>query len=208
MSDHPSARLPDAKRRALLRAAAAEFAAHGFGQASLNRIIREVGMSKSSFYHFYADKSDLFRQTLDSALVPLLAVHGQVDIDALSRETLWPEVMRMAANLSQLVSANPEMVTVGRMFYRCLENPAERALIEGDLAAFTDWVFALLKRGQELGLFRDDLPETLLMDCLMALGMAVDRWMLAHFDENDEAERMALTAQAFDLFRRLLAPAG
>jgi len=206
MSDHPSSRLPEDRRAALFRTAAEEFAAHGFRQASLNRIIRQVGMSKSSFYHFFANKHDLFRQTLDSALVPLLAVHGQADVERLTRETLWPELMRMVGELSQKVAGTPEMVTVGRMFYRCLENPAERHLIEADLGAFTDWMLALLKRGQALGLFRDDLPETLLMDCMMALGMAIDRWMLNHWDATSDAERLALNARAFDLFQRLLDP--
>ena len=48
----------------LLRAAADEFAQAGYEQASLNRIIRACGMSKSSFYHYVDSKEQLFERVL------------------------------------------------------------------------------------------------------------------------------------------------
>lgn len=75
MSEHPSHKLPNDKRIRLFQVSSGEFVSFGFKQASLNRIISEVGMSKSSFYHYFANKEDLFRQTLEYVLKPVLDLH-------------------------------------------------------------------------------------------------------------------------------------
>lgn len=53
-------RLPEARRAAVLRAAEAEFAAHGFSRGSLNVIAREAGVAKGSLFQYFEDKADLF----------------------------------------------------------------------------------------------------------------------------------------------------
>ena len=54
------AKLPPAQQQAILRAALDEFAAHGFHDASLNRIIDAAGISKGSMYYYFDGKEDLF----------------------------------------------------------------------------------------------------------------------------------------------------
>ena len=49
-----------AHRDALLGAALHEFTAHGFGKASLNRILSSAGMSKGQLYHHFASKEGLY----------------------------------------------------------------------------------------------------------------------------------------------------
>ena len=51
---------PRAQQQAILRAALDEFAAHGFHDASLNRIIDAAGISKGSMYYYFDGKEDLF----------------------------------------------------------------------------------------------------------------------------------------------------
>ena len=53
-------RLPPARRDAVLVAAEAEFAAHGFSRGSLNVIAREAGVAKGSLFQYFDDKVDLF----------------------------------------------------------------------------------------------------------------------------------------------------
>ncbi|MDQ7071523.1 MAG: TetR/AcrR family transcriptional regulator [Rhodobacterales bacterium] len=183
-----------------------EFSKHGFKQASLNRIIAQVGMSKSSFYHYFSDKSDLFRQTLEHTLKPALDLHHLVDIDNLTADTLWPALMQMVQDMKVIVEKSPEMVTAGRMFYRCLENNEDRALTEEIIGDFSNWITLLLQRGQALGIFRTDLPESLLIDMLMAMGMAMDRWILTHYEDLSEPEMAELTENGFDLFLHFLSP--
>lgn len=58
--ENPLSRLP-----ALFEAALAEFSQRSFESASLNDIIKAGGISKGSFYHWFADKMDLYLCVMD-----------------------------------------------------------------------------------------------------------------------------------------------
>ena len=206
MADHPSLKLPADKRALLFGAASDEFATNGFGQASLNRIITRVAMSKSSFYHYFANKADLFHQTLDYALKPVLDLHHAIDLDELTAKTLWPELMQMVERMTHLANASPEMLVAGRMFYRCFEAPQDRELTEEILGEFTAWITQLIARGQELEVFRTDIPSTLLLDLVMAVGMSLDRWMISNWEQLEAPERLALGQTGFELIMKILSP--
>ncbi len=207
MLEHPSKRLSDDKKRLLFSVSSAEFAANGLKQASLNRIISSLGMSKSSFYHYFENKTDLFQKTLEHVLVPLLATHQTIDLEALTAETLWPAIMHFAGDMMQIMNQSPDMITAGRMLCRVMESPEERALTHDIIGEFTDWLLRLLQRGQVLGVFRTDLPESLLIDMIMALGISMDRWMLSHWEALSVAEKEEISVRSFELFQRLLEPA-
>ena len=55
----PAGAAPDT-RPVLLDAAAQVFASHGYGGASVDRILREAGLSKGTFYWHFASKEELF----------------------------------------------------------------------------------------------------------------------------------------------------
>ncbi|MFQ5623594.1 MAG: TetR/AcrR family transcriptional regulator [Paracoccaceae bacterium] len=204
MKQHPSRKLDPAKRARLFSVAAAEFAAGGFRNASLNRIAAQVGMSKSSFYHYFEDKADLFRQVLEQSLAPLATALETIDIDALTAENFWPSLEAKTGEILVLLESTPELILVGKMTYRSLDNPEERALTGELMETVTAWMSRLLARGQEVGVLRDDLPNSLLIEVLMALGMVVDRWMLARWDQLSETRRRDLEQQSFNLFIRIL----
>ena len=54
------AKLPPTQQQAILGAALEEFAAHGFHDASLNRVIDAAGISKGSMYYYFDGKEDLY----------------------------------------------------------------------------------------------------------------------------------------------------
>jgi AcrR family transcriptional regulator len=62
----PEVRLP-LQRARLLRAAAAEFAEHGFGNTGSESISRRAGMSKATFYEHFANKEACILALFDQA---------------------------------------------------------------------------------------------------------------------------------------------
>ncbi|RME81200.1 MAG: TetR/AcrR family transcriptional regulator [Caldilineae bacterium] len=52
--------LPAEKQEQIFRAAVAEFAAHPYAAAAINRIVARAGIAKGSFYQYFHDKKDLF----------------------------------------------------------------------------------------------------------------------------------------------------
>ncbi|MGB8984927.1 MAG: TetR/AcrR family transcriptional regulator [Anaerolineales bacterium] len=52
--------LPSEKRETVLNAAVDEFAEYGLENASTNRIVKNSGIAKGSFYQYFEDKQDVF----------------------------------------------------------------------------------------------------------------------------------------------------
>jgi AcrR family transcriptional regulator len=57
-------RNPERSRERILDAAFAEFAAHGFAGARVDRIAKRAALNKRMLYHYFGDKEGLFREVL------------------------------------------------------------------------------------------------------------------------------------------------
>ena len=57
-------KLKDEKKRVILEAAVHEFSRVPYSAASINQIIKEAGISRGSFYTYFADKDDLMQYML------------------------------------------------------------------------------------------------------------------------------------------------
>jgi AcrR family transcriptional regulator len=57
-------------RAGILRAAADEFAQHGYDGASVRAIARRASVDPSLVYHYFADKADLFAAIIDAPIRP------------------------------------------------------------------------------------------------------------------------------------------
>ena len=63
MSRYPTAtfyNVPRQKQQAILDAAIEEFARHGYHQASINRLVRGLGIAKGSIFQYFGSKQGLF----------------------------------------------------------------------------------------------------------------------------------------------------
>jgi AcrR family transcriptional regulator len=57
--------LPEEKREKIFNAAVNEFAEYGLENASTNRIVKNSGIAKGSFYQYFEDKQDVFMHMID-----------------------------------------------------------------------------------------------------------------------------------------------
>jgi len=96
------------------------------------------------------------------------------------------------------------LVTFGRMFCRLCGDPEKAAPTGRIYQGARRWLGQLILRGQELGVVRTDLPDSLLIDSAMGLGEALDRWVVAHWDDYTPEERIDMAHQHMGLFRGLL----
>ncbi|MBL4806451.1 MAG: TetR/AcrR family transcriptional regulator [Rhodobacteraceae bacterium] len=206
MNIHPSRKMDADKRAQLFDVAIREFVAHGFGKASLNRIIREVKMSKSSFYHYFSNKTELFKQIMHQSLDPFMLVLEDFDFELLTTESFWPTLKETSQQAVGMFIENPQIILLGRMFYKSLEEIKEQGLTWDFMQDMQGFVTKFLKRGQVLGVIRDDLPDSFLITSVIGLGMSIDRWMIENFHTIDPKEFDYLNIQTLDMFERLLAP--
>ena len=65
-------RLNDEKKKKLIDASFKEFSLYNFNDVSINRIIKEAGISRGSFYMYFVDKKDLYFYLLEQHLEILI----------------------------------------------------------------------------------------------------------------------------------------
>lgn len=205
-SANPPGTLSPARERKLLATAAREFATAGFEAASLNAVIRACGMSKSSFYHYFASKQALFDRVVDKASAALAR-----DLDAPAPASLkgpdfWPRLEAFVAHAVAATARPAWYMDLGRMFYlpdmSAEHSPAMRRL----LAAVDRWVQAVLTVGRSCGAVRKDIPASLQAELAFSTLQAMDRWSVAHMDELKPAQRRHIATWQLTLLRQLLAP--
>lgn len=196
--------MPTERRRRLVRIAAAEFAAAGYAQASLNKIIRTCGMSKSSFYHVFTAKQDLFDLVVSDLVVELGTTIDFPAPEDFGGERFWAT----AGHLWEAMMASADddaLLALGRMFHLSNTPEAARGTVIETVHAVRTWLADVLERGRAAGQVRDDLPLSLQVELVFAILQAFDAWTLARTDLSP-AEVTDLVAAQWATLRRTLEP--
>ncbi len=198
-------KLPIEKRERLLEAAAKEFATHGFEDASVNRILETVQMSKGAAYYYFEDKVDLFFTVIQYCIERMKGFNPKLDLAALTAETFWPTFADLHRQPLLRSFEQPWLFAA----VRAAERLPPAALQREPLAAFAGQVrtlvMNLVKRGQELFVIRTDLPEQLIFAWIQALDDASDHWLLAHWSMLDREAIARISDQTVNGMRQALA---
>src|SRR5512133_1751405 len=128
----PGSPSSQSQQEAILRAALDEFAAHGFHDASLNRVIDAAGISKGSMCYYFDGKEDLYTHVTRIELERLFACLGPFRIPTeTDPATVWSTLEGYYLRRMTTLAASPQLA----------------ALIRGRLAASNS---ALQQAQQEL----------------------------------------------------------
>lgn len=197
-------KLPIEKRERLMVAAAQEFAAHGFNDASVNRILETVQMSKGAAYYYFEGKVDLFF-TVIQYCIEHMPLNLALDPATLSVESFWPTFADIHRQPLLASFEQPWLFAA----VRAAEYLPPAARQHEPLAIFAGRVRTLMmnivKRGQELGVIRTDMPEQLIFDWIQALDTAGDHWLVDHWADLDREAIARISDQTVDGMRRALA---
>lgn len=196
--------LPAERRAAILEVAAREFGEHGYEGASLNHILSAAGVSKGAAYYYFEDKADLFAEAARAAIGLLLDVVPEPS--SLPADAFWPSISRLYRESMERTRAHPWAVAMARAIWRSIGDERAARAVEPVFAWARELLARLVERGVEVGAVRGDVPRELLVDLLVQLDGAVDRWMLAHIDRLPAERIEAVGATLLDMTRRMLAP--
>jgi AcrR family transcriptional regulator len=195
------------KQERIMEAAAKEFSAYGFEQASLNRILEAAGISKGAAYYYFDDKADVF-MTVVQYYSQEVRFNIDIDIDQLTAQTFWPTLTQVYQQ--QLIYAfnHPGGIGVLTALSKVSSETLEAYEV---LAAFaqeiTAWLTTFLKKGQAVGVIRGDLPDDLMVKLFLAIDAAHDEWLLAHQDQlTPEKIEQDIMPRLIDLLHRVLDP--
>jgi AcrR family transcriptional regulator len=196
------AKLSPAQQQAILGAALDEFAAHGFHDASLNRIIDAAGISKGSMYYYFDDKEDLFAHVMRVEFERLFAQLGPVALPAEpGPDAFWSAMEAYYLDAMTAMTARPQLAALVRGWLAASDNPALQQGMEHEIRP---WVERVLTAGQIAGAVRDDLPHSLLIAVALGMGRAMDMWLMTQ--EPDDDALSPLISVLVGMIRRALQP--
>ncbi|WEX86396.1 TetR/AcrR family transcriptional regulator [Sinorhizobium garamanticum] len=163
---------PDVRTNELIDCAQRLFFEHGYENTTVNDVIREAGLSKGAFYHYFASKEALLealaarmaRQSLDE-MRPLL---DDPSLDAVGRlNALFANSRRMKADMA------PQLKNTFNALFKP-ENIVLYHRIDEALTAVTlPFMTEILRRGQEEGSLDAPDPEAMALMLLnLRLGIA------------------------------------
>lgn len=201
-------KLAPEKREQLLDVAAQEFARCGFEDASLNRILEGAQMSKGAAYYYFEDKVDLFFTVVQYCTERLQLIDLELDLAALTAETFWPTFAELHRQPLLRSFEQPWLFAAIRAAGRLSPTTLEREPLATLAKQIVSWAMAIVKRGQELGVIRTDLPDELIFAWLQALDSASDSWLVAHWEHLDHEHIRGVSDQTVDAMRRVLDPTG
>jgi AcrR family transcriptional regulator len=198
-------KMPRDKRERLLAVAAREFAAHGYEGASLNRILDEARLGKSTAYYYFEDKADLFCTVVDHCVRTLHLAPGDGDVAPLTVETFWPAFAAAHDQPLRQMKEHPALFGAARAVERLTAESLRHAALANLSRYMRQGMGAMITRGQALGLIRTDVPHGLLFAWFRAIDGATDDWLLAHLDELDQGAILRVSRATIAMIEKALA---
>lgn len=197
------AKLPISQQEAIIRAAADEFAAHGFHHGSLNRVIEAVGVSKGSMYYYFDGKEDLYAYVTRREFERFFGEIGPLRIPAgVDSHGFWSAVERYYDDVMAAFVESPRLAALTRGWLAASRNPALRTARQELEQLAMPWIERVLAAGQATGAIRTDLPSGLLIAVVVGMGQAMDTWLLA--EAPDDATRRQLICAFVEMLRGAL----
>jgi len=194
------------KRERLLDIAAQEFGRYGFEDASVNRILERVQMSKGAAYYYFEDKADLFFTVVQHASERLKLIDLRVNVNELDEASYWTTFADVHRQPLLRSYEKPWLFASIRAAGHLSPAMLQREPLASLARQITSLAMSLLKRGQQLGLVRTDLTDDLLFAWIEALDSASDQWLIAHWEQLDRETIGQISDQTVDAMRRALAP--
>jgi TetR/AcrR family transcriptional regulator len=148
-------RNPEASRAKILDAARIEFVSHGLNGARVDRIAEQSGVNKNLIYHYFGSKDALYLAVLERIYADMRSHQQDEDL----RDLPPVEGMkRLVSNTFDHFVATPDLtrlMSIENIHYA--QNLKSSQVIKPLYRGLLDTIQILLKRGQDDGVFRDNV---------------------------------------------------
>jgi AcrR family transcriptional regulator len=198
-------KLPKEKQERILEAAVKVFTAQGYEKASLNLMLEGAGISKGAAYYYFADKADLIGTVVRRYWLESFA-STDTAFATLTTEEFWETIAALYLHPFGEVERRPWLLGLSRAVWDLPRDLARREPFKSVIEEAGDWMAALIRRGRELGLVREDLPEDLLVELIQSLDGVHDRWLSVHWQDMTLEERHRTTELFVSFLKKILAP--
>jgi AcrR family transcriptional regulator len=186
---------PNATRARILAAAKAEFARKGLGGARVDDIAARAKANKRMLYHYFGNKEDLFRITLEDAYADIREAEASLEIEKDDPITALERLIRFTWDY---YIDNPEFITlVNSENLHKARHIKESERMREISRPFVARMRSLLERGAKARLFRPDLDAAQVNITIAAIGYyyLTNRFTGSIVFERDLMSKAALDAR-------------
>jgi AcrR family transcriptional regulator len=191
----PQVRDPDATQARILVAATQEFAKHGLGGARVDRIATRAKSNKRMLYHYFGNKDELFRITVENAYAQFRNAEAALQLDSMEPVVA---IRRFVVFTWDYFLANPEFITLvnSENLHKAKHLKVSKAIPEMS-RKFVGRMQSLLRRGEQAGVFRKGLDPVQVNISIAAIGYyyLTNRHTAAIVFERDMMSGEALAAR-------------
>ena len=159
---------PEATQARILAAAKAEFARKGLGGARVDDIAEKARINKRMLYHYFGNKEELFRRTLEDAYGAFRAAEAALRIEQDDPVTAF---RRLVTFTWEYYLANPEFITLVNSENLHKARHIRKSDVMDDInKPFVARMQTLLERGVAEGSFRPGLDPVQILIVLSGVG--------------------------------------
>jgi AcrR family transcriptional regulator len=158
----------EAKRQAILKAAAEVFREVGFERASMSEIRARIGGSKATLYNYFPSKEKLFFQVMYQAKeLELGAIAAALDAD--TDDDLKQELLHFGQELLSVLYS-PDAIAIRRLAIAELgHSNIGKVVFEGSMVPMEKQVAEFLRKAMKRGVLRTADPKIAAMHLLSLL---------------------------------------
>jgi AcrR family transcriptional regulator len=142
-------------RQLILDAAFAVFGRLGYGEASVDRILAEAGLSKGAFYHHFPSKEELFRSLMQDRV---RRCTGRLTEAMSGATSVHDAFQRLAAAGIRSFTTEPDWMPVSMEFWaQATRQRFAREVMAESVRHCRELVADMLRLGKSRGTVRNDL---------------------------------------------------
>ncbi len=188
--------LEEEKRKQIFEACVEEFAEHTFSEASINQIIKSAGISRGSFYQYFADKEDCYMYLLGEIAKEKMALFKDI-VEKDPQDTVFDEYENMLDQAIRWIDVKPQYYQIG---IRMDMDDSEfiQRLLKGNQAGL-DYFASLIRRDQQRGIIRKDIDPAVLTDMLFSINRSA---LMSFFYNRDFQGMKKQLHQILDIIRK------
>ena len=196
------------RKEAILRAAAHEFAEKGYERASLNRMIKEAGLSKGTFYYYFEDKADLFVTVLRGKLPWETWLSESRLLDSDDALSFWRSLRALDLRKYTYLGQYADIARLVDAAHGLSASHFDNVSLADYFAEREAETRRVIEHGRKVGAVRSDLPLQLSLNLWTGIARSLSEWIFEDWDVLSQVERTQRGDVAFETVQRVIGIAG
>jgi AcrR family transcriptional regulator len=191
----------DGERQAqIMTAALDEFSSYTYAEASTNRICKNAGIAKGSFYQYFEDKLDLYVYLLTQSTGVKMGIFGET-LKNLDKLTFLEQIKALYLCGIEFAIQNPKYSRLADKFAHEKNDHVKQSILTQKAYSFYE---TLIEKAKEQGTVKAGINTRALALLIGALNDAVLEYMTEQYDSPDFASDKASILEFVDLELEIL----